>query len=325
MTGIAIGTALRLAPAAWWPAGASWAADFIGDRYMLDGTAVPASAAFSFARASTKYAARADGLLVPFAANMPARTDLGLLLEPAATNLCTWSTDYLNAAWVRNGCTATPGQPDPTGGTAASLIQEANSGAMLRRTANFAVTAGQTYTVSRMLKRGNCDWCRLLVGDSTAFTNATWAWFNLATGFVGSVGTNGSGYGYLTHGMTALANGFWQVRLSVVAPGVDLNTGLMTAGGDGLTTRANVGAGAGLGSQVVAWNCQIEIGTTPTSTIVTAATASQRRADEMTILGESGDAIATLSDSTQVALPIVSGIVSPAALPSLAVRTASRS
>lgn len=72
---------------AWWPQGALFAADLINDRYTRGGNPIPAAEAVSFSRASAKWAQRADGSWVQFAANVPARTDLGLSLEPAGTNI----------------------------------------------------------------------------------------------------------------------------------------------------------------------------------------------------------------------------------------------
>ncbi len=50
---------------------------------------------------------------------------LGLLLEPAATNLVKHSADQSNAAWVTNGgyFTRTGGQADPAGGTSATRLR----------------------------------------------------------------------------------------------------------------------------------------------------------------------------------------------------------
>jgi len=82
--GLAPGAA---AAKAWWPAGAVYAADFINGRYMRNGNAISAGEAFSFARASGRWAVDSTGFWRYFAPDVPAITDLGLSLEPAGTNL----------------------------------------------------------------------------------------------------------------------------------------------------------------------------------------------------------------------------------------------
>ena len=72
---------------AWWPANACFMADFIGNRYMSGGSPIAAADAFSFSRTTSKLAAGSNGLWTSFGPNVPALTDRGLSIEPAATNL----------------------------------------------------------------------------------------------------------------------------------------------------------------------------------------------------------------------------------------------
>lgn len=72
---------------AWWPANACFMADFIGNRYMSGGSPIAAADAFSFSRTTSKLAAGNNGLWTSFGPNVPALTDRGLSIEPAATNL----------------------------------------------------------------------------------------------------------------------------------------------------------------------------------------------------------------------------------------------
>jgi hypothetical protein len=81
--GIELGAAARRQ---WWPEGALFAADFAGNRYMRDGKPIVAAEALTFARAGGKLAADSSGRWRTFAANELARTDLGALIEPEATN-----------------------------------------------------------------------------------------------------------------------------------------------------------------------------------------------------------------------------------------------
>ncbi|WP_224702728.1 phage head spike fiber domain-containing protein [Devosia aquimaris] len=120
MLGLALSPVSGNRPAPWWPNGALYAADFTGWRFMRAGQGVPAAEALSFSRASAKLAPDLAGTWLSFAADVPAVTDRGLLLEPARTNA------------IRNsaGSGALPGTPGtlPTnwtrfvgGGLAASV------------------------------------------------------------------------------------------------------------------------------------------------------------------------------------------------------------
>lgn len=86
MLGIAAGKLTPHAPGTWWPQQAIYAADFVADRYMVNGVEVPAAMAFSFTRASAKLAPDQAGVYRSFASNELARTDRGAWLEPASTN-----------------------------------------------------------------------------------------------------------------------------------------------------------------------------------------------------------------------------------------------
>jgi len=284
---LSIGRTVR---AAWWPAGATWAADFATGRYMVAGSPVTADAAFTLLRASAKLAPDSTGRLTSFASNLPALTDLGLLLEPAATNLCTWSSELTDSSWVKNSCALTTGQPDPTGASGATLIEEQSSGALLRRQSNLTVTSGETYTVSIFVRRFNTDWCRLIVGDSTGLSNAAWTWFNLQTGVKGSSGNGGTGFGYQSHRCEILGN-YLRISVTVLAPSATMNVGLVTASGDGQTSRANVGGGPGLGGGVIVWSAQFEVGATATSAIVTGSTTAIRAADILQLATASGQSV----------------------------------
>lgn len=70
---------------AWWPADTVYAADFIGNRYMKNGTHIAQSAAMTFSRASEKLAQTGDGKWMLFAPDVPALTDRGLSCEPEET------------------------------------------------------------------------------------------------------------------------------------------------------------------------------------------------------------------------------------------------
>lgn len=87
MLGTDLGLTATRQAGAWWPANACFMADFVGNRYMSEGSPIPAASAFSFSRATSKMAAGSTGIWTSFAPNVPALTDRGLSIEAGSTNL----------------------------------------------------------------------------------------------------------------------------------------------------------------------------------------------------------------------------------------------
>src|SRR5687768_296248 len=98
-----------------------WAIAVKGGGWVLVGGGVPATVDMDFVnnrahgfgaglntpadvltctRASTGYAETAAGVLVPFAIDTLRRTDKGLLVEEARTNVVLHNRDLANAAWT---------------------------------------------------------------------------------------------------------------------------------------------------------------------------------------------------------------------------------
>lgn len=80
--------------------------NFATSQYWVKGPGyVPVTSLISTTRAQTvtSYATDSSGLLIPFAANTPRITSLGLLVEEARTNSLLRSRDMTNASWVKVG------------------------------------------------------------------------------------------------------------------------------------------------------------------------------------------------------------------------------
>lgn len=109
------------------------------------------------------------------------------------TNLLLYSEVFDNAAWNKTDTTITADSvANPADGTVnADLLTEGSAG-----TANvnqvITTTAGVSYAVTLPMKRGNHDWVRVIISDST-FTDGVNFWFNLATGAVGATSVAGTG------------------------------------------------------------------------------------------------------------------------------------
>lgn len=83
---LGLGLAAPQQGSGWWPRGAVYAADFRKHRYMAGGSSITPAAAFSLTRNGEALAPAASGSYTSFAAQVPARTDLGLFLAPAISN-----------------------------------------------------------------------------------------------------------------------------------------------------------------------------------------------------------------------------------------------
>jgi hypothetical protein len=176
-----------------------------------------------------------SGLLQEFAANAPQRTDRGLVIEPEATNRVIYNRDTSNADWVATNATKTSGQADPFGGTGAALITGTGilgvrfvvpSGVTL-----LSYTAGETYTFSRLVKKGTQSLLQF-TGSGAAFGTGQYANFDVDAGtLLNSTGMVG------TPTILNIGNGWFWLSISIVATvSVPANGGaivFITSGSDG--------------------------------------------------------------------------------------------
>jgi biotin carboxyl carrier protein len=129
-----------------------------------------------FTRSTTGTFIGSNGLLQTAAINVPRFSydveDLdaapAFLQESAATNKLLRSRDGTNAAWTKTDTSTAQTQTGIDGSSnAATLYTEGTAGTALVVQAGDTVSAGSTITYSEYLKRGNTDWVRLVVGETT--------------------------------------------------------------------------------------------------------------------------------------------------------------
>jgi hypothetical protein len=133
--------------------------DFVNNRYFGGSLSD-----LSITRASTGYADTASGLLTSFSTGTLRRTDRGLLIELARTNLCVRSQEFDNVSWVKSDTTVTPNDavaPDGTL-TAAKIVfagnggidqiyQNTTFGSSATKSVYIKGTPGETITLSNAL------------------------------------------------------------------------------------------------------------------------------------------------------------------------------
>lgn len=290
-----LGTTQSFGPGWTW-AGSQWQleATSTSNRFWTGSTeyasiaaAVTATKA-TFSRASQKYAPTLAGLLTSFSSGTLAMTDAGVSLEPAATNIVPDSLVYGAATWTVASVAITTGQSDPTSGTAASLITENLSTALLRSTSALTIVDQATYTVTLIIKKSNFDYLRVSVGSTSTVSNSSRAWFNLNTGVKGTTAVAGTGWTVVSSSQTALTGGYYICSLTFTGTGTALFLSITSASGDGNTSRANAGSGAGIGTAYYLWNSQVEAGAVATSPIVTSGGSATRAADAFLIKPTAG-------------------------------------
>jgi hypothetical protein len=285
MLGLAItGQAAR--QRAWWPSGARFAADFINRRAMSNGVQLPLSAVLTLNRASVKRAKTSTGHWTTFAAHEPAITDLGMLVEPEATNLIINNTADSGAGIQLTGSTLTPlpaSQSPGLDGFAKRVVQGSGAGDSVVRT-GLTVVGGATYTWSQSIRHeSGASWLRFVFSDNVA--HGIHVWVNLATMTLGTAGIFGSAV-LSSYSLTAETDGWHRVAMTGSVP--NNATGGLAA--YGCTANAATTRQAG---QFHAWLPQMEVSSVGTSPIATGATIEARAADLGTLdLGSTMSSVA---------------------------------
>ena len=133
----------------------------------------------TFTRASPAWRFNASGLLVQEGNNVP-RFDYdpvtlqarGMLVEEAATNLCTYSADFSNAAWAKTGISvAAGGAVGPDGASSMwKLVETAVAGSHgLIRNSNVTVGENSPVTIWFVLKAGERRYGRVRLATNIGF------------------------------------------------------------------------------------------------------------------------------------------------------------
>lgn len=247
--------------------------DFLAQTYRVsDGAGGMSSVAFAdlitHTRPSTALRFNASGLLEVVPANQP-RFDYdpvtlalrGLLIEEQRTNLLTYSSQFDNAAWVRDQIqtVAADARQAPDGTTSADKIVEGTASGThgIYRASVGAAGAHAFYVFMHAAER---SWGVVRIEGVSTF-------FNLASGVVGQ---NGAGN---TASIKPVGDGWYcccVVRTLTAAAAATIR--IATA--DGLENYT----GDGL-SGIYIWGAQVEAGSFPTSYIPTTSTQVTRAAD----------------------------------------------
>ena len=247
---------------------AAW--DFIANQARWNSLSVGALSStpgWTFSRASTGYAQTSAGVLVPFASGELRRTDKGVLIEGARTNLCLRSQEFDNASWTKVTASVTANATTAPDGTATAdlLTDDATAGVTHRTSRNFTFSAIQ-YMLSVYAKPNGRTWLGLRTPSGTISS------FNLSgAGAVGALNHTSSG-------IQALANGWYRCWIVWTAGAASSAFGFDLQSADNTSTYNGDGA-----SGIYLWGAQLEAASFPSSYIPTTTASATRAADVLTV------------------------------------------
>lgn len=243
---------------------------FSSSVYALNG---PYSSQFptgwSFSRTDTNGTATAltnAGVVVPFATSIPRITDRGLLVEESRTNLNQYSDDLTNAYWSLTSASASL-VTDGTMGLVSRIVSTASTSSVYATRPSVAVD-GTTVVRSALIKADGSTGVHL---RSTHATSGGWGGvsLNLLTGAATVQGAATS------VGATPLAGGWFYVWF------------VMATTSDGLTQSTTIrlinGNADPVGSGVLVKAINTQVGSFPTSPIITTGAAGTRGADNASL------------------------------------------
>jgi hypothetical protein len=171
-------------------------------------------------------------------------TYYGTQTAKAEENLLLQSQDFNENAWQKTEVTATANSiAAPDGTTTADTLTNTTVNT-LHIAFQAATLNGQAYAFSVFAKKGTADFVFLRGSDGTS---ARQAWFNLATGAVGTVETN------ITASITDVGNGWYRcVGVWSISSSASTNYSV------GISEANGVSSYAGTSKDIYVWGAQLE-------------------------------------------------------------------
>ena len=207
--------------------------------------------------------------------NAYSKVNNGLLAEPAATNLITYSQAIDNAYWTKFSCTATANQGTAPDGSYTADLLAINTTSSVEHYFEVIVSTGSnnTSTASWFVKMGTQRYVRISSYSSPTSGNNAWVAFDLASG---SVLTSAVANATQRYSIVPYGNGWYRISQTIT-----FNSSSDTSRYFRLHFCNNVGANSYVGAvtdNFYVWGCQLEMGNL-TSYIPTYGSTATRSAD----------------------------------------------
>jgi len=242
---------------------------------------------FTVDRNSTKYVLGSGGDIISYATDEPAfefNTDgsyKGLLVEPAATNICLQSED-LSTTWTGNSDTTVTANNTtaPDGNSTADKLGDDNAGSpatgSVRVSQVITVSGGTKYTASVFLKQDGLDWTAISAAGAGSVGDANpTQWFDLGNGVKG---TGNAGVDDAT--IEAYPNDWYRCSITWTQGASDTSFSFQVYVSDG-DNNATVDLDGT--SSIFVWGAQVEEGPIATSYIPTTTASVTRNKDDITL------------------------------------------
>lgn len=252
--------------------------DPIGDRAWNGSTIFsPLTSFISDTRAlPAAFYTKKDGTLQSFAANALRYGSNGMLVEGAGQNLLLQSQNFENnAVWALGGANiVTAATTAPDGTLTAEKFASIGGAQTVQLNQNVSKAASAlAYSCPIYAKAAEGSWLEIALYDNSAA--GIRAWFNLATGILGSTAAIGGGFTGVSYSMLALGNGWYRCQLMATSSIVtDITPFFYATSGDAVNT-SNFGAGQG----IYIWGSQLEQAAAASSYIPTTTQSVMRAAD----------------------------------------------
>jgi hypothetical protein len=213
-----------------------------------------------------------------------AAAQYGVLVEPAATNVCLQS-EAMATTWTNNNATITSNTTTaPDGTSTADKVAGDGTGSNNHGIYQTGITTSvATGTISVFMKQADTQYVSVRVGDSTNATRWGASIFDLSGGSVTQNG-NGAGASSQSSSITSIGDGWYHCTVTVtlsagsvefagINPFNASTTIFVSYGDTGLT---NISTG------IYCWGAQLEAGSAATSYIPTVGATATRAADRIT-------------------------------------------
>jgi hypothetical protein len=206
-----------------------------------------------------------------------AAAQYGILVEPAATNLCLRSEEFDNASWTKTDTSISANAVTaPDGSSNADKVIESATGPTSHEfftAATFAYSASATVTLSVYAKAAERTIFQLYLVGSGRFAGAKFDLVGVTSG--AGIGGSGGGYSLTSSSITAIGNG-WYRCVASIATVTDTAGRLYISLCQNASTDTYTGDGT---SGVYLWGAQVETDTVATSYIPTLGTTVTRAVD----------------------------------------------